>query len=259
MAKWNLPPETPPSYLDLAAEVTDPSPKMSPADFVLFCINTLLDMGLDIHRAIAVTANLMNETNNGQSYRGNNLGGVKEFKGGPGVKWFRAPGNRAPGATIAGHEGATVTDLRGGDPPWCYYKVYESPKQFIERWPGAYVPKDGKPGGRYTKTGKAFWSDDPAIFETWFLELCLAGYKGRRRQTVEGAQPSIDDHKQRVELARVYFTQSRLGVTVDGLWGRKSREACLGFQAARGLAETGLPDKQTITALVTVPLKSHGT
>ena len=255
--KWNLPPQPLPSWLSPGLETTEGHRDMTPGDFTAECVCELLDCGVSITQAIEVCANTLNETGHGRYYRANNLGGWK-ITPGVGGKWWRAPGNRAPGATWAGHEGATVTNLKGGDPPWCYYRAFASFGEYFKQWLKLFVPKPGTVSQRhrYYKTGVAFWSEDSAVFSTWFRELCLAGYKGAR--TKKNPEGSIAEHRQLVAMARTRFAQKKLGVVPDGAWGPKSRAKCEEFQRLNELQVNGEITQEVLEKLAEHWLATHG-
>lgn len=224
--KWDLPKTKPPFWLDESAELTaDPEP-MTKAEFVLKCVD-------EIHRALPdagplqrfqVAANAIVETGWGKHRKGNNLGGWKITKhtAGTGVRWFRARGNKA--------EGATVDDYKGGDPPWCFYRVFATFAAYFAAWVATFVPKNGS--GRYAKCGKQFWAGEP-----WFDDLIEAGYKGENTK----AHPwkSIDDLNEIATEVATYWAQREVGAQPDGSWGKLPREAALAWGAAKGIQIDG--------------------
>lgn len=224
--KWDLPKIKPPFWLDEHAElIADPDP-LAKSDFVLECVD-------EIHRVLPdatpiqrfqIAANAIVETGWGKHRKGNNLGGWKITKhtAGSGVGWFRARGNKAPGATI--------DDLKGGDPPWCYYRTFASFGAYFAAWVANFVPKNGT--GRYAKCGKQFWAGEP-----WFDDLIEAGYKGENTK----AHPwkSIDDLNELAEEVATYWAQREVGAQPDGAWGKLSREAAVSWGAARGVEING--------------------
>lgn len=256
--KWTEPKGPAPAWLDPSREITDLEPKLAPAAFNVAVIEQLIALGVPAWQAVEATANAHNETGCGRFYRGNNLGGWKITK--PGAlayesvtgckpRWWRAPGNKAPGATLQ--------DLKGGDPPWCFYWGFDSVGEYLGKWIIKFTPRP-KPAdtrdalerareqtGNYRLTGLLFWSGDPE----WFVALCDAGYKGRN--TDANPLPSYTGHRSLVRWARVHYAQAKLpgGLAVDGKWGPKSDAACRTFQRAHGLPVTGEPDDATITAL----------
>lgn len=213
--KWDLPPTEPPFWLDKHAELntSDTLPPMTPAEFVLACCVSLMSIEptLSAEGVFEVTANAVVETGWGKYRRGNNLGGWKINKNsaGPGVRWFRARGNKAPGATI--------TDLKGGDPPWCYYLVFGSFGEYFSRWLKRFVPKPGSVSSShlYFETGHEFWAGKP-----WFDDLCAAGYKGEN--TKAHPEGTIHEMEQITDKIAKMFVQSKLGVAPDGDWGPAS-------------------------------------
>ena len=256
--KWNEPRGPQPSWLDLAYEVVDPSPKLTPVKFVIALVEELQRQGVPVWQAFEVAGNSLNETALGQKYKGNNLGGWKitksgaeafERKHGRKPRWYRAPGNRAAGATL--------DDLKGGDPPWCWYWVFDSAADYLAQWMARFVPRprrsdtrealepDREQTANYRLAGFLFWHRDP----TWFVALCDAGYKGQN--TDANPQPSYEGHLGLVAWAKAFYAQAKLGVKIDGDWGPKSRAACAEFQRRRGLPATGELDDATLAALAT--------
>jgi len=274
MEKWNLPLDPPPAYLDPAREVTaqndDPHP---PADvFFPRCVDTLLahPKGLTFYQAISAAANTFVEVGRKLSYRAWCLGGwkvthalVENYERVHGVKprWWRAPGNKAPGATR--------TDLKGGDPPTCFYMGFASMDEYFDAWLRRFVPKPGvdippppargeDPYGRYRHTGELFWSN-----RDWYEALCRAGYKGANTERDPG--PTVRELQALVGEVAEWWAQSRLRQTlptdaqktfpVDGVWGPRSIALCREFQAQQGLPLTGVVhqaselDLATLTAL----------
>lgn len=213
MEKWNLPPEKPPFWLDPGVELITNPPAIAPGAFVILCIESMPDLpGLDILKRIDVVANCVVETGWGKYRKGNNLGGWKITKGaaGPGVPWFRARGNKAPGAS--------ETDYRGGDPPWCWYRVFASFEDFFAQWLARFVPRNAPKGHRYKKCGEEFWAGKP-----WFDDLIAAGYKGEN--TKANPDRSIAGHEQLSEKCAMVYAQHLLRVDVDGDFGPKSEAA----------------------------------
>ena len=248
--KWNEPPEPIPSWLDPAMEVLHDPPKLAKPDFIVACIDACVADGCDVVQAIGVTANSCNETGYGQFFRGDNLGGWKITKdgaisyanahNGQHPRWWRAPGNKAPGATIG--------DLKGGDPPWCYYRAFDSLASFFSEWLTHFVPKPGRtaPYGTYVHTGTLFWLHDAS----WFREMCLAGYKGKNTQ--RNPMPSVVEWESMCRGISVHYAQSKLGVTSDGIVGPITRAACAAFQTAHGLHASGEIDADTLAALASM-------
>lgn len=224
--KWDLPPTLPPFWLDQSAEVTLAPPPMTKSEFVLKCYDEMRRAFPDMDPLLQsqVVANAVVETGWGEHRKGNNLGGWKITKktAGPGVPWFRARGNKAPGAT--------PEDFKGGDPPWCYYRVFPSFAAYITAWVKTFVPEDGT--GRYARCGESFWLGEP-----WFDDLIEAGYKGENTK----AHPwkSIQELNTIAETVATYWIQRELGVKADGVWGDKSRAAAVAYGEQRGVSLSG--------------------
>lgn len=241
--KWDAPPEPIPSWLDPACEITkhNDAPKIGRERFAPMSVEILLALGCSLFGAVSVTANSMNECANGTAYRAFNFGGWKIYqsfaseyarKRGKPSPWFRALGNKS-----------------SGDPPWCYYRGFESPMQFFEEWLLLFVPKSGTvgPKHRYKKSGELFWQND----DGWFAALIDGGYKGKK--TKANPAGSIAEHKMLMHSALVRWAQTRLGLVADGVWGPKSEAACAAFQVAHALPATGTLDDPTARALLAVP------
>lgn len=254
MEKWNEPRPLDPSWLDKKFEIkSDNRPeewkglsksKLRPL-FVIACYDSLKDLSRSLPITpfpsnwfiIQVIANAAVETGWGTEYKANNLGGWKITQRiiqrllaqGRKPLWWTSPGNKAPGATLS--------DYKGGDPPWCYYRGFESMEEYFEEWLETFVPHPARNliESRYYKTGTLFWSGD----EKWFRELCLAGYKGRN--TEKNPDPSFMMHQGIVQIIERILCQRALGVSVDGVWGPKSKAACIEAERTHGLPETGEP------------------
>lgn len=252
MLKWTEPKRPPPGWLKTDDEITHEDVHRYPVDrFVVECMEACLRLGCDVQQAAGVTANARNESANGQSYRCFNLGGWKITKAyadkyramhdDKGPPWFRAPGNKA--------SGATPKDLRGGDPPWCFYRVFESLDDFLAEWLKHFVPRpaDPAPYKAYRHCGELFWAG-----VEWFPALIDVGYKGQN--TRENPTASIVEHHDLVHTSVIRWAQARLGspLVVDGRWGPKSRSMCLVFQKRYGLAASGEPDAATLAKLAQV-------
>lgn len=215
--KWNLPPEPIPHWLDPKSEVVGwQSPwknleklEIAPL-FVSASFVALLELKptLPLSGIIGIIANAVVESGWGHSFQCWNVGGWKikerDTKINARAKWFRAPGNRT-----------------SGDPPWCYYKSFDSLKEFYKLWIEKFVPQDSETTNRYHETGKQFWNDKTGT--KWFPELIKAGYKGE--VTKANPLPSIRSHEQIKEKCLVYLIQGKLGVEVDGYWGERSGRA----------------------------------
>jgi hypothetical protein len=147
------------------------------------------------------------------AWRGWNFGGwkvkqswVETFKQknqGKSPNWFRALGH-----------------VNSGDQPVVFYRGFNSPEEFYQEWVDKFVPKDAAKDNRYYKTGKTFWNPNSKP-EDWFLELCLAGYKGEVTQA--NPTKSFADFKQIVKRAKTLFVQDLIGLDADGDWGTKSK------------------------------------
>lgn len=245
--KWTEPPEPIPAWLKQADEVTeanDTKPQgwsemptvRRTAVFIKTCFLALRKIGLTHWEALEVLSNSCLETGWGEKFRAWNLGGWKtnesdaNFRRAQGKRalWYRAPGNKAPGATLQ--------DYKGGDPPWCYYRGFSSVDEFFALWLVRFTPKPGTVNSkhRYFKTGNAFWAHK----EEWFYELCVSGYKGENTQ--KAPQGSVDNHKDISHRCLIFLVQDALGVTADGAWGPRSSKALKDKQRALGLEPTGL-------------------
>jgi hypothetical protein len=226
--KWDLPLEPIPTWLDPATEVTSenftsPQPwdgldkEHATAAFLKACMRALMKLGLTTEQALEVTSNTISEVGWERHYirESFNLGGVKIWKpfvesykahnDGACPKWCRAVGNKS-----------------SGDPPTCYYRVYDSLEHFFEEWIKQFIPKPGSVDSkhRYKKTGDAFWGELPASF---FPLLIDAGYKGE--VTKSNPQSSITAHAQIVARCKAILIQSLLSVLPDGSWGKASQDA----------------------------------
>jgi hypothetical protein len=241
--------------LDASQELSEGAPgyggEQTTGEFIESSVDTLLALGVPMWGAFEVTGNSMVESARGQKFRGWNLGGVKvkesdaEWARAAGLplRWFRAPGNKAVGATLE--------DLAGGDPPWCFYRVWDSMLAFYSDWLWKYVPADGavdrtrvpRDVKRYKATGKAFWGQS----DSWFLELCRAGYKGQNTQ--KSPERSVLAHRELAKEAMLVWAQAKLGVAADGVWGMGSQKACATFQKESGMNGTGFPGKVTLERL----------
>ncbi len=255
--KWNEPPGPIPSWLKAEDEIFEghdgkpegwanmPNIQRSSL-FVKLCFTALKKLGLSHWHAVEVLSNSCLETGWGEKFRAWNLGGWKtsaseaNFQRAQGKKalWYRAPGNKAPGATL--------TDYKGGDPPWCYYRGFETLDQFFALWLVRFTPKPGTVNSshRYFKTGNAFWSHK----EEWFYELCVSGYKGEN--TAKAPQGSVDTHKVIFKRCLIFLTQDALGVTSDGAWGPRSSKALKDAQRKLGLEPTGLVSVELLERLL---------
>lgn len=238
-----------PKWLDPTAEinVNDHHEAYQKLDDTMKSVVFILSSYQALHKADAsltpeqifwIIGNSIAETGWGRYYRGNNFGGWKidkdfaegyKKKTGHSALWWQAPGH-----------------IASGDEPICYYRGFANPSDFYSEWLLKFVPKHGKSGERYTKTGNAFWNDH---VESWFYELCVSGYKG----DVTAANPykSVNDWKNILYLARVRVAQYLLRLTVDSNWGPKSQAACKTFQKQHGLTLAyGQPTIDVLAALI---------
>ncbi len=247
MEKWTEPRSKLPSFLDGVCEVTHENTRRYSIDyFSVECMECCLRLGCAPMQASEVTANTRNESANGQSYRCNNLYGWKLTEGyareyrqthdGNGPPFWRAPGNKAPGATL--------TDPKGGDPPWCYYRVFETFEGSLAEWLKHFVPQptEHAPYGSYRKCGELFWSGGD-----WFPELIRCGYKGEN--TRKHPDLSIAEHRDTARTSAIRWAQSRMKIGIDGKWGALSRTACLLLQSRYGKPATGELDADTLVLI----------
>ena len=237
-----------PSWLDPQSEIVDPDQppafqRLNDVDkAITFILNSLKGIlaattSISFALAIEVIANSVGETGWGKSHRGRNFGGWKINKSD--VDRAKASGGKCPPWWKAlGH-------VLSGDAPVVYYRGFPSVDRFYVEWIERFVPRNAAPTHRYYKTGRVFWGVEQG---DWFRELCLAGYKG----PVTEANPdnSVRNHKTIAQGVKTRLAQKFLGVTPDGVWGSKSREACLKFQAGRGISATGECDLATLELLI---------
>lgn len=225
-----------PSWLDPSTEQPRTKIEVSKAEFVLGSLDKLLSLGCTLHQAIEVTGNAVLECGWGQSLYNHNPFGwkinstyAKAFKTRTGASpaWFRAKGH-----------------VKSGDAPEVYYRVFGDYIQAYEEWLLNFVPKESNPKHRYHQTGKLFWSGGD-----WFPALIEAGYKGR--VTKANPAPSIQTHKLIGLVVMSMWVQSKLGVTVDGDFGTKSRKALADHQKSKGLNPTGLVTDEVLQSLLT--------
>ena len=204
--------------------------------FIKMCMASLLKQNLSPEQALEVTANMIAETGWGRKWRGFNFGGwkinqeyVRTYKAthqGQDPLWWQAQGH-----------------IASGDQPVVYYRGFVNVDEFLEAWVQKFVPKTSDASHRYHKTGIVFWQGSPS----WFLELCLAGYKGP--VTAANPGPSVLSFNLIIERARVIHAQTMLNLTPDGRWGNLSKQACKTFQNNVQILPTGLIDKETYKAL----------
>lgn len=189
--------------------------------FILLALKNLLTIGLNPWQAIQICGNSCAETGYGVArFVGFNFGGVKineafvkEFKKNNSNQdpfWWQAPGH-----------------VKSGDQEVCYYRTYVSPASYFEEWIKRFIPKNGS--GRYKKTGEVFWTGD----EKWFLELCIAGYKGVI--TEANPTPSFEKHKGVVQRCITMVCQALLGCKPDASWGNKSKKKATEFITSAAL------------------------
>lgn len=180
------------------------------------------DPSLTPEQTVWVIGNSIAETGWGRFFRGNNFGGWKISKDYADA-YKKRTGKSALWWQDAGH-------IASGDEAVCYYRGFANPEDFYAEWLTRFLPKHGKAGERYTKTGSVFWDDH---VEGWFRELCISGYKGP--VTALNPDKSFSDWRGIVHLAKVRVIQYLLHLTVDGKFGAKTEAACKAYQAAHGL------------------------
>lgn len=182
-----------------------------------------------------IIGNAIAETGWGRLWRGYNFGGwkiTKDFA----TSFKKANGRSARWWQAQGH-------VNSGDEPIVYYRGYENPSQFYIEWLTRFVPQAASSTHRYAKTGAAFWKPE----DSWFRELCLAGYKGAVTQA--NPDKSIESWKQVLKLAEVRVAQYLLKVKVDGAWGPRSQAACDAFARQKNLP-TGKLTIEIVAALI---------
>lgn len=264
--KWDLPPEPVPSWLDPALEITEATdtPKPPIGVFIPMLTDLCLTLGCDLPQATGVAANSLSEVGFRLKYRGDNLGGWKlnedSAKGffqrfGRKPRWWRSQGNKS-----------------SGDPPWCYYRAFDSVQQFLAEWLRKFVPNPATlpaaprrgpdPYARYRECGRAFWAHEP-----WFHLLIEGGYKGE--VTKNRPQKSILAHQSLMCEVEEWWAQSRLRQTiksteeresfeVDGAWGKRSVALCLEFERIHHLPADGKLDPRTLATIATAtPMPSY--
>ncbi len=194
---------------------------------------------------------------------GNNLGGWKINEGH--VREWRNKGRKPEDIPRwfrdVGHVGS-------GDQPVVYYRVFSSVETFFEEWLRRFVPRPGSVGGdhRYYKTGIEFWDGKIG----WFMELCLAGYKGPVTQgNPERSVQAFSGIAKRVAAMIVQDMLNRQTVVpglrkleADGVWGEKSQEVAAkflrGIGGGKGFATESLlldslrqnPSKELVESLL---------
>ncbi len=84
-------------------------------------------------------------------------------------------------------------------------------------------------------------------FMHWVIPAMLVGRRKEERAQFLGDHPAANDHP--APRASVEDVQRALGVTVDGIYGRQTRDAVLAFQKAHGLIADGIVGPRTLDAL----------
>lgn len=253
-----------PTWLDPSKELKDIekpewfsklSRPQADAVFYLWVIDAFYNAGksegfpeISADQLTEIAANAAVETGHGQKWNGNNWGGVKINK--PYVTsyftqhqtnpcWFQSKGH-----------------VSGGDEEIVYYIGFESVQDFAAFWLNRFVPFsyrdeeqiEEKKRSRYYKTAKAFWENFEEPTKHWFYELCVSGYKGE--VTKKDPQPSVATLFSCKSRIKTMVSQLILGLTTDGVWGTKSKNACLEFQKNKGLQETGELNYETYNAII---------
>jgi hypothetical protein len=210
-----------PSWLNPEKEIKHPdqpesfsslSNKDKASAFICFVLEDLknINVGLTPRQKLWILSNMISETGWGKTWRGNNFGGWKITKdyvtsykrehNGEEPWWWQAEGHVA-----------------SGDEPVVYYRGFEPRQKFSKEWVERFVPKVSDTGHRYHKTGLDFWLEK----DTWFRELCLAGYKGPVTQA--NPEKSCEDFKSICKRAQIILIQTKIGVDHDGSWGPTSK------------------------------------
>jgi len=252
-----------PIWLDKTKEVTEYSkprwfssltrPKQD-AVFYLWCIDTFnataIEKGLKLtaKQLAEITGNAAVETGHGQDWKGNNWGGVKINKPYT-VSYFNTTNDTPKWFKAEGH-------VAGGDAPIVYYIYFETPQKYAEYWLDKFVPYDyfkedqieENKKTRYYKTAKAFWNNFNDEDNHWFYELCVSGYKGD--VTKKNPKPSVDTLFSCTARVKTMTSQLILETTPDGVWGLKSKEACIKFQVKFGIKPSGELDDLTFQTLL---------
>lgn len=186
-------------------------------EFIKRCFFALYSIcpELDNEQAVGIIANSIIESGYGLKHRGKNLGGWKineaycrEYKrehNGEDPLWWKREGH-----------------LEAGDPPMCYYRVFDSYEQFFGNWITRFVPKDSNTEHRYHKTGKEFWNNFTEPY-AWFTEMVLAGYKGPVRS--QNPTPSVNSFMGVIDSLKRRTAQGFLNIEPDGVWGNGSKQA----------------------------------
>jgi hypothetical protein len=184
-----------------------------------------------------IIGNFVSETGWGKYWNGYNFGGWKINKA-YADSYKKRYKVSAPWYQDEGH-------VASGDEAIVYYRGYVEPLHFYREWVERFVPSvPNLKDKRYNETGEAFWKPS----STWFLELCLAGYKGPVTQS--NPNKSVESWEKIVNRSQVIVTQHLLGVKVDASWGAKSSTACLAFQNGYNLVKDGKPNFETLGLLL---------
>lgn len=215
----------PPSWLNPAKKLEDgpneiellvlPTKDQKILEFLKRCYRATYNIAptLDNEQATGIIANFVVETGHGLKHRGNNLGGWKinkqfclEYKrthNGEEPMWWER----------AGH-------IEAGDPPMCYYQVFDNYEHFITSWLERFVPANSDEEHRYHKTGIEFHNNfsDPYA---WFRLMVKAGYKGPVRAL--NPQPSVQTFEGVVNSIKRRLAQGFLNLEPDGVWGKESK------------------------------------
>lgn len=239
---------TKPSWLDPATEIKNnaqPEAYKKLDDitksvvFILFSYKSLhkCNSSLTTEQIFWIIGNFVSETGWGKFWNGYNFGGWKINKD-YADSYKKRYKVSAPWYQDEGH-------VASGDDPVVYYRGYAEPFHFYREWVERFVPSiPNLKDKRYNKTGEEFWKPS----SSWFLELCLAGYKGPVTQA--NPDKSIKSWESIVNRSKIIAAQHLLGVKVDASWGTKSSTACLAFQTGYDLKKDGQPNFETLALLI---------